>query len=137
LFRLALVIFSLCSLVAVYIFQQINYASFFGISIIQYPTFSFAINKTIRLIINDVCCILLIFGLFKEKKFGRLAVIVFCFELFILLPLYLLLKLNLEGPSEISAAWLSQFHRLLVNPLLMLLLIFSFYYQLNYSKPRG
>jgi len=79
--------------------------------------------------LNDALCLLLIYSLFREKKYLRIAFLVLCFEFLVMLPLYLIVKLNLEGPSEISSPLLSQIHRLIVNPMLMLILIVGFYYQ--------
>jgi hypothetical protein len=50
-------------------------------------------------------------------------------EVFLLLPAYFIVKLTLEGDSEISSPLLSQIHRLIVNPLLMFLLMVGFVYQ--------
>ncbi len=50
-------------------------------------------------------------------------------EMFVVLPLYFVVKLKLEGDSEISSPLLSQFHRLIINPTLMVLLMIGFYYQ--------
>jgi len=61
----------------------------------------------------------------QEKIFisERLA---FLAELFILLPVYFALKISLEGDAEISSPLLSQLHRMIVNPLLMLVLIMDY-----------
>jgi hypothetical protein len=54
---------------------------------------------------------------------------VFVVELFVVLPIYFLLKLNLEGASEISSPLLSFIHRLIVNPMLMVLTGIALAYQ--------
>ena len=79
--------------------------------------------------INDFSSFILIFGLFNERKYMKVALGVFLFEIVFLLPLYFVLKLFLEGDSEISSPLLSQLHRLIVNPTLMFLLIAAFLYQ--------
>ncbi len=78
---------------------------------------------------NDASCFLLISALFKERKYVTVAFWVFLFELLVLLPVYFLLKLSIEGDSEMSSPLLSQLHRLIINPTLMLLLMISFFYQ--------
>lgn len=113
-------------LVAVYIFQRINFAAF----VREFPDNTiFVINRTTRLILNDLACFLIIFALFREKKYLRVACWVFLVEILLILPVYLVVKLSLEGDSEISSPLLSQIHRLIVNPMLMLLLIVGFLYQ--------
>jgi exosortase F-associated protein len=98
------------------------------------PNTVFVANRVIRVILNDFACFLLIYGLFKESKYLKIAFLVFLAELFVILPLYLALKLSLEGDSEISSPLLSLIHRLIVNPTLMLLLIAGFIYQKNDFK---
>lgn len=110
----------------VYVFQRINLAVLLGDF---HPNVVFVINRTARLILNDVACFLIIFALFRENKYLKIAFWVFLFELLVILPVYLLVKLSLEGDSEISSPLLSQVHRLIVNPMLMILLIAGFVYQ--------
>ena len=128
---------SLLGLALIYFFQRIDYLNlifrFVGGKEIASPNLVFAFNKTLRLVLNDLLCFLLIYALFNEKKYLRIAFWVFCFELFFVLPLYLIVKLSMEGDSEISSPLLSQIHRLIVNPMLMLILIVSFYYQRFWS----
>jgi len=59
------------------------------------------------------------------------------FEFFILLPIYFIMKLSLEGDSEISSPLLSQLHRMIVNPLLMIILILGLVYQDFVILPRS
>jgi exosortase F-associated protein len=72
---------------------------------------------------------LLIFAIFRRKSYLLIALYVFVFELFILLPAYFAIKLSLEGDTEISSPLLSFVHRLIVNPMLMLVLMAGFFYQ--------
>lgn len=121
-------------LVLVFVFQRFNYAvaltSFLpeGLQITQ-PNTVFIVNKTIRLVLNDVACMVLIYAWFKERKYLAISFYLFLVEVFLLLPIYFLVKLSLEGDSEISSPLLSQIHRLIVNPLLMFLLMVGFVYQ--------
>ena len=136
-YRFLLIAGSLVALALIYIFQRVDYVNFItgifgGVPSIN-PTVAFIINKTLRLVLNDLLCFLLIFALFREKKYMRIAFFVFCFELVVLLPVYFVIKLKVEGVSEISSPLLSQVHRLIVNPLLMVMLIVAFYYQRYWS----
>lgn len=132
--RYPLMIFAILILLLVYVFQQVSYAGILNVLLpeslsIQHPYTVFIVNRTSRLIINDGACMVLIWGLFKETKYLKAAFFVFCIELLIILPLYFIVKLTLEGPSELSSPLLSQIHRIIVNPLLMVILIIAFYYQ--------
>ena len=133
-YRYLIIGVSLLLLALVYVFQRTNYLNDF-LKLVNAGSAdaitAFAVNKTFRLILNDVLCIALIYALFGERKYIRVAFVLFCFELFIILPLYLIVKLSLEGSSEISSPLLSQIHRLVVNPMLMLILIAGLYYQRN------
>jgi len=136
-YRFLLIAGSLVALALIYIFQRVDYVNFitgiFGGAPSINPTVAFIINKTLRLVLNDLLSFLLIFALFREKKYMRIAFFVFCFELVVLLPVYFVIKLKVEGVSEISSPLLSQVHRLIVNPLLMVMLIVAFYYQRYWS----
>jgi len=129
-----LVVSALIILLLVYVFQKISYAGLINNFLpggfeINHPNIVFIVNRMLRLIINDGACMLLIWGLFKETKYLKAAFLVFCIELLIILPAYFTVKLTLEGPSELSSPLLSQIHRIIVNPLLMVILTIAFYYQ--------
>ncbi|MFN7791875.1 MAG: hypothetical protein ACK5NM_04935, partial [Cyclobacteriaceae bacterium] len=79
--------------------------------------------------LNDFFMLLLLAGWFRSRSVLQLAFAVQLIDFFLLLPVYLLVKLNLEGDVEISSPLLSQFHRLIVNPTLMILLIPAVYFQ--------
>ena len=131
--KIALASIALIVLLLVYVFQRFNYYQFildrFGVDSPPHPYTTFSVNRVIRLVLNDTACLVLIRVLFRETKYLRLAGYIFIFELIILLPLYLWVKLTLEGDSEISSPLLSQVHRLIVNPMLMFLLMVAFFYQ--------
>lgn len=131
--RFALIAVALMVLVAVYLFQQINFLQFvvnsLGITSAVHPNVTFVFNKTTRLILNDLACFGLILAIFQEKKYLRVAFYVFLFEVLVLLPAYFIIKLSLEGDSEISSPLLSQIHRIIINPTLMILLMIGFFYQ--------
>lgn len=100
----------------------------------MHPNAIFALNRTARLTLNDLACFLIILAVFREKKYLKLAFFVFLVELMVILPVYLVVKLGLEGDSEISSPLLSQVHRLIVNPMLMILLMAGFLYQRYFKR---
>jgi exosortase F-associated protein len=116
----------------VYVFQRTNYASIIFQEVgaaPPSPNVAFMCNKILRLVLNDLICIFVLFRLFTEKSFRQIAMFIFVVELVVILPLYFVIKLNLEGASEISTPLLSFMHRLVVNPTLMVLTGVSFAYQ--------
>jgi exosortase F-associated protein len=124
---------SLGGLLMIYVFQR---ADFYSILFKpeSHSNLAFIVNKSVRLIVNDVLCLVLIYALFEEKKYVALASWVLLFELFIVMPFYFWIKLKMEGDSEISSPLLSQIHRLVVNPMLMGILIIGLYYQKYWAK---
>ena len=142
--RYILLGFALLALVLIYLFQRVSYADILNsilpeILEIRNPNPVFIFNRVIRLILNDAACMVIIWAVFQQTKFLRAAFLVFVVELLIILPLYFAIKLSLEGDSELSSPFLSQIHRIIVNPLLMFLLMIGFLYQkLNPNpSPRG
>jgi exosortase F-associated protein len=131
--RITLLMLGGAMLVSVYIFQRVNLTSVMDTSNLH-PNTSFIVNRTLRMLLNDIACFLLIYAIFKERKYLKVAFWLFLAELFIVLPVYLVLKLLLEGDSEISSPLLSQIHRLIVNPTLMIVLIAGFVYQKYFRR---
>lgn len=126
--------FALLALVLIYLFQRVSYADMLNSILpevlkIRNANAIFIFNRTVRLILNDTACMVIIWTLFQQTKFLKAAFLVFLVELLIILPLYFTVKLSLEGDSELSSPFLSQIHRMIVNPLLMFLLMFGFLYQ--------
>ncbi|NOT76602.1 MAG: exosortase F system-associated protein [Cyclobacteriaceae bacterium] len=114
-----------------YLFQNYDFSSLVG----SYsPNAKFIINKTIRFLLNDTACLLLIMVIFNKSSYLRVSTWIFLTELIVFLPLYFILKLSLEGDSEISSPLLSQLHRMIVNPLLMFAMIMGFFYQKYFWK---
>ena len=131
-FRTVSMALCVLGLLLVYVLQKVDYLGLVAATIgteAPSPTLSFAANRTIRLIINDLLCISLIRLWFNDERFSRLAWWVFLIELFIVLPIYLTLKLAAEGPTEISSPLFQPLHRMIVNPLLMIILMGGMYYQ--------
>lgn len=124
----ALVVVGITGLAAVYLFQQ---ASFFSelVDTTKNPFLAFSVNRALRLFLNDVFMLSFLIGWFQSRSVLHLAFAIQLVDFLVLLPIYLLVKLNLEGDIEISSPLLSQFHRLIVNPTLMILLIPAVYFQ--------
>jgi len=127
--RLLLIVIALTGLLTIFIFQQFSYLDFFfdrfpGIQ--MSGTWKFSLNKIIRFLLNDLAAILLIHGIFYERKYVVLAMYVLCFGfLFILLP-YLFL---VSQYPEYNGPLYSHLHRLIMNPVLLLILIPVLLYQ--------
>ena len=100
----------------------------------QVEVLPFVINKACRYVINDLCSIALIYGIFYERKYVRFAFYVMMFGLLILLPAYL--ALYFWQPPGFSSM-LSHLHRLVMNPVLMMLLIPAFFYQRRIQTSRS
>jgi exosortase F-associated protein len=86
----------------------------------------FLLNKTIRYFLNDFFMIGLIYSIFNNRNYVVFAVYVQIAGVILFLLPYFILKLNYPG---YNGPLLSFLHRLIVNPLLMLLLIPAFIYQ--------
>jgi len=119
---------ALIGLAGVFIFQYTDIL--YLISGRQFPqAYHFITNRAVRILLNDTFMLALIYAIFLDPKVVRLAFFVQLFDLLILFPLYVAIKIPLEGVSELSSPFLSQFHRLIVNPTLMILLIPAVLYQ--------
>ena len=129
-------------LILVYIFQ--HYLDFYSVLFefsaphyIDYTTFHnvqpfpFIVNKVFRYLLNDLFSIAIIYGIFYEAKYARFAVYVMFFGLLVLLPLYI--TIFLSKPEGFSSM-LSHLHRVVMNPVLMMLLIPAFFYQRKHER---
>ncbi len=97
----------------------------------EYNTLLFCLSKAFRYILNDGFALLVIWGLFNNPRYIRFAVIVFFFGFLVLLPIYLFLAVNFFIETQ---SFLNHLHRLVLNPVLMMLLIPAFYYQNSLQK---
>ena len=122
--------FSIVGIVFVYLFQDFPFLA----TLIVSEQGLFFGRKLLRVILNDLFMLLFIAVWFKDKQVTRLALLIQLIDSFVLLPIYLYYKLSTEGVSEISDPFLSQFHRLIINPTLMILLIPAVYFQKISSK---
>ncbi|WP_127121204.1 exosortase F system-associated membrane protein [Chryseotalea sanaruensis] len=132
--RLAWMLLSFLVLAGVYLLQDafsLNQSLALGLS----AETDFVLKKLIRIVLNDTAALVLIYAWFYDAKITRLAFLLQLVDTFILLPVYLVLKLSIEGTAEISVPLLSQLHRLIVNPTLIILLIPAIYFQrIMYSQ---
>jgi exosortase F-associated protein len=119
---------SLIGLLIVFLFQKIDVAGYLSI---HDKLYNFLVNRSIRFVLNDLFAIALIYALFHQKKYVVFALWVqLAGVIFILIP-YFILKiyfLSYNGPL------ISFLHRLILNPILILLLIPAFYYQKKVAR---
>ena len=127
-----LVGFAIAGLAFTFLLQEFAFVQELNIS----DEAKFVVKKVIRVLLNDFFMLIFIAAWFKDPKVTRLAIFIEVVDGLVLLPLYLVFKLSLEGTSEISAPLLSQFHRLIVNPTLMILLIPAVYFQKRVGQGR-
>ena len=120
-----LIAFATLGIVLTFLFQDFLFLNHFEIS----DQTRFALRKILRVVLNDLFMLIFIIVWFNDRKVTRLALMIQLIDGLVLLPLYLMLKLHLEGTSEISSPLLSQFHRLIINPTLMILLVPAIYFQ--------
>lgn len=126
--RFLLMAIAVCGIALVFLFQSVDVLDLCS-SCSFHPYTHFVVRKTIRVALNDSFMLLFIHALFRDASVTRLAWYVQLVDTLVLLPVYLLIKLSYEGDAEISMPLLSQLHRLIVNPTLMVLLIPAVYYQ--------
>lgn len=120
--RLLIGIISIVGLALVFLFQKTNVAELLGFA---NGTFrDFVINRSTRFLLNDLFALGIVYALFPERKFVMFAVYVQLFGfLFFLIP-YFLLRYNTEWNGPL----LNFLHRIILNPILVLLLIPAFYF---------
>jgi hypothetical protein len=89
------------------------------------PLTSFMVNRAIRYVANDLFATLLVLALFGKKKYVVIAIYVQLLGLLLILLPYAALKAYHPG---YNGPLISFFHRLVLNPTLIYLLIFFFWY---------
>lgn len=130
--RILYSIIAVTTLITLYIFQRFNYSALLASDLL--PNTQFIVNRTFRFFFNDLAVILLIYAIFNSKALLKIAFSIQLTEMLLILPLYFYLKLSLEGASEISSPLLSFIHRVVVNPIIMLLLIPAYWFQSKSSN---
>jgi exosortase F-associated protein len=121
--RILLGLCCVLALLAIFLFQKIDVARYWDIND---PLFNFITNRSIRFLLNDFFAIGLIYAIFHQKKFVIFALWVQLAGITLVLIPYFILKtyfISYNGPL------ISFLHRLIMNPILVLLLIPAFYYQ--------
>lgn len=126
-----LVALSLAGIAVTYLFQDFSFLAAWNLG----DQLEFILRKVLRVLCNDLFMLIFIAAWFKDRRITRLAIVIQIIDSLILLPVYLMVKLSIEGTEEISIPLLSQFHRLIINPTLMILLIPAIYFQ-RFSKNR-
>lgn len=119
-------------IVVTFLFQDFSFLENWNLS----NEGQFVLRKALRVVLNDLFMLIFINSWFRDWSVTRLAIAIQLVDGLILLPLYLVLKLYLEGTSEISSPLFSQFHRLIINPTFMILLIPAVYFQ-KFSRKDG
>jgi len=113
---------ALMGLMLLFLFQQ---ASLVPLSGVSGTTWEFIINRTLRFLINDLLVVLLIHSLFQKRSYTQFALVVQVVGFALILLPYFVIKFQYPG---YNGPLISFLHRLVVNPLLMLLLIPAFYF---------
>jgi len=83
-------------------------------------------GKMVRYMLNDGFAMMVIFAFFPERKYLKLAFYVFLFGMLFLLPIYFVAVFYF---FERVFPYLNHIHRLVLNPVLMLMLIPAILYQ--------
>lgn len=117
---------ALTGLAAMYVFQDVG---LFATWLPESSSFRFVFSKVLRFLVNDLLMLGLILSIYPKRGHLQVAVAVQIFGALFLLTPYLVLKVVYhvgDGPL------ISFLHRLVINPMLMLLLIPGFYF---YEQP--
>ncbi|MCA6073407.1 exosortase F system-associated membrane protein [Fulvivirga sedimenti] len=122
--RVILLVVGMIGLLLVYLLQ--NDIADLGKNMAGKGFWAFATGRAIRFILNDVFALLIIFALFFERKYIIFAIYVQLAGMVLILFPYLILKYHMPG---YNGPLISFLHRLVLNPLLLLLLIPAFWYQ--------
>ena len=114
---------SVAGLLSVFLFQRDLSAIFVeGAS----PIAAFMTNRAIRYVANDLLATLLVLALFGKKKYVIVAIYVQLLGLVLILLPYAVFKMYYPA---YNGPLISFFHRLVLNPTLIYLLIFFFWHQ--------
>jgi exosortase F-associated protein len=117
------------SLLAIFVYQQFDVSPYLPGEFSRIE--KFLLNRTIRFVINDILAMGLLYAIFPFRQYMMFAVIVQILGLVLFLIPYFILKLYL--PSY-NGPLINFLHRIILNPIIMLLLIPAFYYQRMLEK---
>ena len=133
--RLFLVLLAGFLLLMVYLFHAVNYFELLTGQRSEEAFISkegiYIFNKVLRFLLNDLLALLMIYAIFYERKYFVFAVYVQLFGMIFILFPYLFLKLHYPA---YNGPLLSHLHRLILNPVLLMLLIPALMYQKNLEK---
>lgn len=121
--RIAIITIALIGLALTFIMQRFDYSQL--INGFETERGQFIFNRTLRFLINDNLMLLLIYGIFYNKKYLQFGLAVELFGFCFLLIPYFVLRYY----TAIDHMYISFLHRLIVNPTLMLLLVPALYLQ--------
>lgn len=134
--RLLFGIIAILGLLAFFLLQEVDFVSF--VYEVENLFINFILNRMFRFVINDALAILLIYALFVERKYVVFAFWIQVFGFIFLLVPYFVLKLYF---IQYNGPLINFLHRIILNPILIMLLIPAFYYQkritIYTSKRRG
>ena len=130
--RYLIAVSTLAGLLLVFVYQRIDFSRFLFGS----PSGSnaFLINRSIRFLINDGLALGLLYSLFPYRRYMKFAVAVQLLGVLLFLLPYFMIKWyypSYNGPM------INFIHRLIINPVLLIMLIPAFYYQRNIEHRRG
>lgn len=126
--QIVIISLAVAGLAGVYLFQKNLHHFFLQMGLSGFKLF--VVERTFRFIINDLLMILLIYGVFQKKKYVIFAFYVQLAGVVLILIPYMIIKYH----TTYNGPLVSFMHRLIINPLLLLLLIPAFFYQEKYSK---
>jgi exosortase F-associated protein len=124
LLRVAVGITCVTVLLVVFIYQRFDWCAWFGLE--ARGIARFMINRAMRFIINDLAAIGVIFALFYRASFVKLAILIQVIGILLFLLPYFALKLYFP---DYNGPLINFLHRIILNPMLMMLLIPALYYQ--------
>jgi exosortase F-associated protein len=131
-YRIILGVVSVSGLLLTYLFQRLALAQYLQLG--NSETVYFIVNRSVRFVLNDIFAIGLIYALFPFRRYLMFSLAVQVFGTgFFLLP-YFILKIILP---HYNGPMISFLHRIVLNPILMLLLIPAFYYQQLKEKQKN
>lgn len=113
---------SVAGLVTLFLFQRVDWT--LGL---EAPAITkFVITRSIRFVFNDILATLLVLALFGKRQLVMISIYVQVAGLVLVLIPYFILKVNFPA---YNGPLLSFLHRLILNPVLIYLLIFFFWFQ--------
>ena len=127
--RWLLLLIGIAGLVAVYLLQNVQWAGLI-LGLHSESFLAFAVNKSLRFLLNDLFTLLIIFALFHQRSYMLFALYVQLFGMLLLLPGYLWIKYQFGDTYRSLDAHL---HRVVMNPVLLMLLIPAFYLQKHHG----